>query len=410
MRVLKRCLYLWGIYIVKCWAYQHHLYTTSALSTERSQLNCTPEVWPAGSWTGSNSTGQQRPGQQLYSSAIAQHYIFKHQRPIDCQSQRFMLYASDSKDSHGIGSTLHLATWALAEALEQERILLFLPTPAGLWTQGSFCSNYSNLHDCYFEPISSCNFEDVLTDTILAEVPFWDQTADQKHLQFVRSSLEGLNAAATADTGGRHTLVPAGALALLGKDVIPSQKIYFWWRAQAIAFIVRPNARTLQEIQRRKQQQSWSGVPDGTISVHIRHGDKGKEMKLVPDVEYLRKAEELVQSDRSLHNSIFLSSEDDESIKFFKKLENWTVLSTDVPRPHGGAISPIAFAHQIGSDEEMLNSLVNLDLALECSGWVGTIRSNWNRLIEELRSTVRCKAHQPYIDAHSGWSVTEYDW
>ena len=50
-----------------------------------------------------------------------------------------------------------------------------------------------------------------------------------------------------------------------------------------------------------------------------------------------------------------------------------------------------------------------LDLALDGSAWVGTIKSNWDRLIEELRSTVRCKAHLPFIDAHFGRSINSFD-
>lgn len=48
--------------------------------------------------------------------------------------------------------------------------------------------------------------------------------------------------------------------------------------------------------------------------------------------------------------------------------------------------------------------------ALPATGWVGTIKSNWNRLLEKLRSTVRCKAQLAYIDAFSGWNVSAYEW
>ena len=89
--------------------------------------------------------------------------------------------------------------------------------------------------------------------------------------------------------------------------------MFFWWRAQGICFLVKPNARSLLEIQNRKQQQSRLGIPDGTVSVHIRHGDKGEEMQLMPDVEYLFKAEELVRHSESLHTTIFLSTEADLS-------------------------------------------------------------------------------------------------
>ena len=45
---------------------------------------------------------------------------------------------------------------------------------------------------------------------------------------------------------------------------------------------------------------------------------------------------------------------------------------------------------------------INLDLALDCDGFVGTLSSNWNRLIDELRSTLRCKAHALYLDPTQG--------
>jgi hypothetical protein len=53
---------------------------------------------------------------------------------------------------------------------------------------------------------------------------------------------------------------------------------------------------------------------------------------------------------------------------------------------------------QHGYHEELLDGLLNLDLALQCDGFVSSFSSNWARLIEELRSTVRCKAGSAYVD------------
>lgn len=50
------------------------------------------------------------------------------------------------------------------------------------------------------------------------------------------------------------------------------------------------------------------------------------------------------------------------------------------------------------SSEEMLDCLVTLDLQLSCDGFVASFSSNWARLIQELRSTVRCKAHKVFLD------------
>jgi hypothetical protein len=51
-----------------------------------------------------------------------------------------------------------------------------------------------------------------------------------------------------------------------------------------------------------------------------------------------------------------------------------------------------------GVSEEMLDCLLNLDLSLSCDGFVASFYSNWARLIEELRATVRCKAQRVFID------------
>lgn len=377
-------------------AYMHHVYGSS-VSIPNAAVQCKPKSW-FDAWVGDRPS----EGQHMHASYAAQQLIWRNQHPTDCASSSFLLYASDGAGEHGIGSTLHVATWFLAKAIELDRVLIFVPTPKGPWTQGKFCEGYTTLHDCYFKSTSSCSYADVVGDLDLSSVPQLNLSADQQHFHMIQSDI-GLPIMDTS-------LVPPKLLALLDSSSVPQDRMYFWFRAQAVAFIVRPNDRTMKQIQDRKQQQSWVRVPDGAISVHIRHGDKGTEMQLVPDLDYVQKAEELVAHYSHLQRVIFLSTEDPKSVAYFKALQNWTTLSLEVPRPMDGVYSPLEFARKIGPDEEMLNSLTNLDLALDCSAWVGTIKSNWNRLIEELRSTVRCKAHLPYIDAFSGWDVSAYQW
>ena len=377
--------------------YVHHIYGGLARNMSSTSVFCDPEQWQSRSWR-SESTAT---GEHLYASQAAQQAIWQHQHPRDCSVRKFLLYAIDGAGEHGIGSTLHVATWALAKAIELDRILLFLPTPEGPWSQGKYCEGHSGLHNCYFEPESSCAFADIMGVLALSQVPNLDDRVPQHDQRLLQCDISY----PILDV----PLVPAKLRNMLQGSHVPEERSTFWFRSQAIAFIVRPNSRTLNHIRQRKQQQSWTQVPPGTISIHIRHGDKGIEMPLAPDADYLAKAEELVTQDSRLQRIIFLSTEDPASIEYFKHLQNWTILTLQVPRPDVQT-SPLDFARQIGTDVEMLNSLVNLDLALECSAWVGTIKSNWNRLIEELRSTVRCKAQYAYIDAHSGWDVSDYGW
>jgi hypothetical protein len=51
-----------------------------------------------------------------------------------------------------------------------------------------------------------------------------------------------------------------------------------------------------------------------------------------------------------------------------------------------------------GVAEEVLDCLLNLDLSLSCDGFVASFYSNWARLIEEMRATVRCKAQKVFTD------------
>ena len=72
-------------------------------------------------------------------------------------------------------------------------------------------------------------------------------------------------------------------------------------------------------------------------------------------------------------------------------------------RIHDNSTGPGKFASQIRWTKEFLTSLLSLQLALECDGWVSMIMSNWNRLIW-------CKYDHPYLDVCQGTNITDYVW
>ena len=391
-------------------AYRHHIYNEAFDPSRSSEavhghatLDCQPDNWPLGTWTDRHRAPCH--GRHLYGSVAAQHFIWHHQHPESCDAKRFLLYESDAPASHGIGSTLHIATWALAEAIQMDRILLFSPSPNGVWTQGSFCEGFDNFHDCYFEPISSCNYHDVVRAVATTDIVEVDQSSDQRHVKLVTLS----KSAALGEDADRKFVVPTSLLKFVQDSNIRNDSLYFWWRAQGLACIVRPTARTLAGIKTAQEQQSWTSMPDGAISVHVRHGNKGTEMPLLPDETYLALAEDLVRESPGLNRVIYLSSEDPQSVAFFTALDTWTVLTVNATRPEG-AVDASEYARSVGADQEVLKTLVDLDFALQCFGWVGTIESNWGRMIEELRSTIRCKAQGPYIDAHYGRIFWQHGW
>ena len=207
--------------------------------------------------------------------------------------------------------------------------------------------------------------------------------------------------------------LPRPLAPLLSSSTIRPEKHFYWWRAVSSAYIIRPNRRTLDAIEDRKRSIfPEMTAPRGTTAVHVRHGDKWKENELTEDKQYLNVLEELFHQEGkrwALSRSVYLSTEDKTTAEFFQHLPEWDVTYTQVKRYTDKNKSPMAFAEEIGRSNEMLNSLTSLDIALQCDAFVMTLSSNWCRLIDELRATVRCKADHPLRDAQQNNTLADYD-
>ena len=211
----------------------------------------------------------------------------------------------------------------------------------------------------------------------------------------------------------QHHYIPRPFLPFLHGSIIRKDKWYYWWRAVSTAYTVRPNKQTLLAIEERRQQIFPElTIPLGTIAVHVRHGDKWTEVESVDDKQYMTVLESLKAqtSSESLKRNIYLSTEDAETVRNFQHFRGWNVSFTRVQRFTDPQLSPEGIASRIGKANEMLNSLVSLDLALQCDAFVMTLSSNWCRLIDELRATVRCKADCPFMDAQQDNTLADYNY
>ena len=376
----------------------HHIY--------KAGLNgdaCEPKEFRQTYWTHS---ARQAGGSALIGTAFAQNYIWEHQHPDDCRNATFLIWVPSR---NGIGSNLHCIGQVLGYALNLNRVLLLAHDPDHPYYDPSYCKE-SSYHECYFERISSCSLSDAALVTGVDELDLSGLTevrwveADRPNEATVKLSL----------MPEQHFFAPSVFTQFLKNSPIEASKHHYWWKAQAVAFLVRPNKRVLEEIEARKRSNFHRHIRQGTISCHIRHGDKWMEAAIVEDEYYMRAIEELWTLSKSqrkqLRREIFLSTEDPSSIDYFSNNTSWTTLYTLVPRKPDRRISNIQYAEQIGKANEMINSLLNLDLALECDAWVGTMTSNWCRLIDELRSTVRCKSDGMYWDAEQKNPPSDLVW
>jgi len=83
--------------------------------------------------------------------------------------------------------------------------------------------------------------------------------------------------------------------------------------------------------------------------MHVRHGDKGIEMELIPFSAYVKKAEEYAAMNMIMaRKECFISTEDVKVIEEAKETanawispnttsnQNWTWIWSDIPRINGG--------------------------------------------------------------------------
>jgi len=204
----------------------------------------------------------------------------------------------------------------------------------------------------------------------------------------------------------------------------------YWWRAQATAYLLRLNNKTVAWLgSLRGNRSSWqlSGHPEardgggygggprrriaagtiplpaGAISMHIREGDKWKESgnELAHFPTYWAQAR-AAQSENPLGVAriVFLSGENPDNVAALLNASRqtpggWLGAVSVLPRQNSNGYQQ---ALKFGVEQMTAQWLLQLTIALECDVFVGARLSNWNRLIDELRCTWVPKCRYPFYE------------
>ncbi|KAF3932035.1 hypothetical protein ABW20_dc0104263 [Dactylellina cionopaga] len=352
---------------------------------------------------------------------FAQKHIYDHQHPENCSDKQFILIQNYPNDEH-----FGLVSMNLNLALRFNRILMYDPKggPGRHFIDPSSYELCGKSMDCFFEQLTSCTIDDLTPDNhyILPATKVLPQ--------------DMMN-------------VPPGAIPpLFGialKKMFPMitpDALKYWWRGQAVSYIMRFNARTLRELLRKRRDKSlqkslaFDGddieegsvipfpMPAGSVSMHVRHGDKGIEMALKPFKDYLEAAEKFISQNPMNYRKIaFVSTENPDVLKeaaehlqkereMYKVVDAkirttsdwaWTWYWSDIPRAN---IGPEAQLETFGNRTDMtINWFLQLMMAIECDFMIGTRASGWSRLLDNLRCGWLAKCQQPFFDVGD-----EQDW
>ncbi|CAB9503635.1 expressed unknown protein [Seminavis robusta] len=181
----------------------------------------------------------------------------------------------------------------------------------------------------------------------------------------------------------------------------------------------------LKEAQRQHRKVFPKGAPPPhqLITVHIRWGDKGSEMRLQPVRKYIKAVQKVAQERRLLPHEvhIFLATEDPRAVQEFTQLspKAWNIhvdqFMYDMLPHRNNRTMEVAGAAKRGMEKTGLWALGSLLVAMEADNYVLSTGSNWSRLMNELRKAVvrarKCPTpHHHSLKHHHGlWNNTRGD-
>ncbi len=430
---LCRVFSLWHAYsssksMTECTASddERALYTAKLSGQEKENWKLWPEVV---------SQRDKIDGETLYGFKTGMEEIWINQHPTDCSKAKFLI--SGGFES-GFGSEMHVIGAGLALAMSMNRVYIMLADRGDsslmdkmhssnkFHVDNDYCRNQTKLNlDCYYEPWSSCTLHDALKGTTL-------QTLRQAKLFLPFNELKG-HKNRTEKTLVVHLApeladeIPPKLQQVVKCSPMRPEQYKYWWRAVSVAYLMRPNEPTRELIMQHRQDKEmvFDKEAQQCVSVHIRRGDKHLEMKVIDDEKvFYDTAQQLWTNLKNTTSStqnkgvMFVGSEDPAAMDtalawglannfdikysnlFDRKQVSTRLNATEQEIAHKKG----EFMH---NEWEYFNMILTLDGHLRCRAFVCTQRSNYCRLIDELRATVGEKLNKQYADfsCHGGQPI-----
>ena len=338
----------------------------------------------------------------------AQRLLYEWQHPAECVGRRFLV-SRGNEETAGLGSHVHISTHHVALAFEMGLIFLWHPDAGIMYTDEGTCADGTINFECFFDAPSNCTLDDARDPaSSITEVRNGDAGLH------VPGAYQFYHVPRVFTEMWERAHLPV----VFGETTRQSDALKYWFRGQVAAYLARFNRATLGSMRELRQNKSLllhaigphaspgaaaaleAGtlfpLAPGTISVHIRHGDKHLEMSLVPTAAYFEEATVLARRHPMAlgGHRMFLSTEDPEAVGEVSKAVltagidgrrgAWIVSWWDVPRENSNGKSQLA-NFNLPRGKLTIIWWLQLFIALEADAWVGTRGSNWNRLIDELR-------------------------
>ncbi|KAK6512418.1 hypothetical protein TWF481_001304 [Arthrobotrys musiformis] len=343
----------------------------------------------------------------------AQAYVYDHQHPESCEGKKFYIL-QEKATWYGLGAAVRVIFRELELAISAGRILVLDPeNPPGGHLLSHDCDRHRGRNasiECVLEDITSCAAYATPENSVreIRDIP-----------------------------GGNKFVPPVPAVAMITymkeTGLAPTGAyLRYWWHSQMYAYVFRPNQQTLARMVEMRMNKTLhtavdTGVkgkdgkakelhtvpfplPPSTISMHIRHGDKAIEGRLISTRDYIVAAERFVlRNPIAYRKRAFVTTEDPGAIEEIKRTtginpvgtafsnRNWYWSYSNIPRVDGSPFQNLWLS--ANRTDAMIHHIMQLWMAIECDAFVGNRNSNWNKMIDSIRCTLMDKCRAPYLDA-----------
>ena len=211
-----------------------------------------------------------------------------------------------------MGSDIHVLTHSFSWALETDRVMIIHVFHMSMWGDPEFCDANNQSILCYLQPMTNCTVsdEDIMkaynnnTEFISpthAHITNYTELPKYQNIKYIFTFR-----------------LYSHKVPYTVHNFLSNTKYHYdekwYWRIQGATFITRLNERTMNWIREYEKQHCKDCKNEYDISTHIRHGDKGSEMRLI-DADVYKEAIKIITSLGMKKNyTVYVNADDQESV------------------------------------------------------------------------------------------------
>ncbi|KAK8792063.1 hypothetical protein WA158_005440 [Blastocystis sp. Blastoise] len=369
---------------------------TNKLSTVINNINDFPDAtyyWPF------NYVKPKKQSNILYGTYYIQNKIVDYQNSFNCSNAQYLIFGTEYT---GIGANIHVMGALLAQAINLNRVFVTIDNNRLFWIEKPLCKENSFL--CYFERMSPCqshiknhlhkfrSLEYVISNPRVKNL---NKFNDTKYIYSHSQSVTAYNS--------RYT-VPYFVKKFCNELTLSPKECLVYWRIQSVTFITRYNKRFNNYLNNRLKNDCPNCLNHYDVDIHMRSGDKGKEMIIPTSLAYTYPLIIIQKILNKTNLNVYINGDSEEDIRNAEKSSNNNfIYIKDQPRKNEIIDKLIKQPHMT------IYSFQNLKESLKSSIHVGTFESNWNRLIFELKLTIGYGRESLFFETGHGNCISYID-